>query len=130
MALCSALCFFLQLSEAKATLSQQAQMLQELSEWEETNIGRELLQNGVVPLSGCRVSVCNVQQPVSWINGVITSHNLQSKVHITCVLNSHQISKSCYLLHSKLHVTKNKILKGGSSFSHVKIHGYVSSIKH
>ena len=71
---------FLQLSEAKAALSQQVQMLQELNEWEEVNTSRELLQNCAAPLSGCRVSVCRVQQPHSWISGVITSHDLQTKV--------------------------------------------------
>ncbi len=80
--LSSCVSFLLQLAEAKAALSQQMQMLQELNEWEENNCSRELLQSCSTPLLGCRISVCNVQQPLSWINGVITSHNLQTKVRM------------------------------------------------
>lgn len=72
--------WWVQLLEARATLSQHPKMLQELNEWVELECGRELLQHCSASLKGHRVSVCNVQLPRSWINGVITSLNFQTKV--------------------------------------------------
>ena len=68
-----------QISEAKVALTQHLEMLQELNEWEERQRNRDLLTSGVFPLSGHRVSVCNVQTQ-SWITGVTTAHNINTKV--------------------------------------------------
>ena len=89
------MCDSLQLSEAKAALAEQDQMLQELNEWEKANRSRELVQSCSASLMGCRISVCNVQQPLSWITGAVTSHNLQTKV---------SLSLSHYSENSFLHV--------------------------
>ena len=69
-----------QISEAKIALTQHPQMLQELNEWEERQRIRELLTSGGYPLSGHRVSVCNVLQSQNWITGVATAHNTQTRV--------------------------------------------------
>lgn len=69
-----------QLSEAKAALAEQAQMLQELNEWEESNRSRELVQGSTAALNGYRASVCDLQHPRTWRSGIITAHNIQTKV--------------------------------------------------
>lgn len=93
----------LQLSEAKLTLVQHPQMLQELTEWEERMRSKELLVSGSPLLIGYHVSFCNVQQSGSWISGVITAHNPQTKVGITAVFilqtwvckHGHFVAKFC-----------------------------------
>lgn len=77
-----------QLSEAKSTLSQHPQMLQELKNWEDSTRTKELLTCSNIPLTGKHISVCNVQQPHSWIAGAVASHNLQTKVGLTTFLCS------------------------------------------
>lgn len=70
----------LQMSEARAALVEQGQMLQLLDEWEEWNRSRELVQSCSTVLNGCRASAFNILEPHSWIRGVITYHNVQTKV--------------------------------------------------
>lgn len=56
-------------------------MLQELAQWEEAVAIKEMLTtSNSAQLTGCHVNVCNVQQPQNWISGVVTYHNIQTKV--------------------------------------------------
>ena len=57
-------------------------MLQELAQWEEAAAIKEMLTSSSTQLIGCHVNVCNVQQPQNWISGVVTYHNMQTKVHV------------------------------------------------
>lgn len=69
-----------QLSEARSTLSQHPMMLQELSEWEEQQRSRELLNSAHINLTGRRVLVYNIQNAANWISGTVSAHNQQTKV--------------------------------------------------
>ncbi|XP_019850041.1 PREDICTED: uncharacterized protein LOC100639981 [Amphimedon queenslandica] len=69
----------LNLIEAKGTLSQHTQMLNELTDWEGKQHNRDALLFGSGNLSGQRVRICSVQQHLSWITGTVMSHNLQTR---------------------------------------------------
>lgn len=69
----------LSISEAKTTLSQHTQMIQELHDWEKKQRNREMLLSGMHNMTHHRVSVCSTHQHLSWIQGAVTNHNLQTK---------------------------------------------------
>ena len=71
----------LHLSEAKGTLISHPYLLAVLEEWEESHRDHALLVGGQANLTGQAVSICNTQGAwPRWINGIITSHNQQTKV--------------------------------------------------
>lgn len=59
-------------------------MLHELSEWEEQQRSRDLLDSGRVNLNAQRVVVYNVQNAASWISGAVSAHNTQTKAMNDC----------------------------------------------
>ncbi|CAI8047716.1 hypothetical protein GBAR_LOCUS26402, partial [Geodia barretti] len=70
----------LHLSEAKGTLISHPYLLAVLEEWEESHRDHALLVGGQANLTGQAVSICNTQGAwPRWINGIITSHNQQTK---------------------------------------------------